>query len=170
MLKADSALAYCRKNNMDTSICILIDMSIHSGKHRLFVWNFKEDSILNKGLCSHGSCDGKTGLGGSYYKPKFNNIPNSYCSSLGKYKIGTRGYSNWGIHVNYKLHGMEKTNNNAYKRIIVLHSFDHVSDHEVYPKYAPTSLGCPMVSNTMMTYLDETLKKYKKPVLLWIFN
>ncbi len=168
--KSREAYTYCLANNMNTDYCILVDMSIHSGKNRLFVWDFSSNQIELSGICSHGSCDGTTGQGYSYREAKFSNIPNSYCSSKGKYKIGKRGYSNWGININYKIHGMESTNDNAYKRIIVLHSWEAVANAEIYPDYAPNSLGCPMVSNEMMTLLDEKLKIKKKPVLLWIFE
>jgi len=168
--KAKEAYAYCLANNMDTNYCILVDMSIHSGKNRLFVWDFNSKKIELSGICSHGSCDGTTGQGYSYREAKFSNEPNSYCSSKGKYKIGNRGYSNWGIHVNYKIHGMEPTNSNAYKRIVVLHSWKAVPNEEIYPEYAPNSLGCPMVSNEMMTLLDNKLKHKITPVLLWIYN
>ena len=33
-LKREEALSFCKKNNLDTKYCILIDMSIHSGKKR----------------------------------------------------------------------------------------------------------------------------------------
>ena len=168
--KAKEAYTFCLKNHMDTNYCILVDMSIHSGKNRLFVWNFNLKEIELSGICSHGSCDGETGLGYSHKEAKFSNVPNSYCSSKGKYKVGNRGYSNWGIHVNYKIHGMEPTNNNAYKRIIVLHSWEAVPNKEIYPKHAPNSLGCPMVSNEMMSLLDDKLKNKKTPVLLWIYS
>lgn len=168
--KAKEAYTYCLKNNMDTNYCILVDMSIHSGKNRLFVWNFNLNKIETSGICSHGTCDGTTGPGYSHAKAKFSNAPSSYCSSKGKYKIGNRGYSNWGIHINYKIHGMEPTNSNAYKRIVVLHSCAEVPNKEIYPKNAPNSLGCPMVSDEMMTLLDKKLKNKKNPVLLWIYN
>jgi len=168
--KAKEAYAYCIENNMDTNYCILVDMSIHSGKNRLFVWDFSSNKAELSGLCSHGSCDGTTGLGYSFKEAKFSNVPNSYCSSKGKYKIGKRGYSNWGININYKIHGMEPTNSNAYKRIVVLHSWEAVPNEEIYPNYVPNSLGCPMVSNEMMTLLDNKLKNKKIPVLLWIYN
>ena len=154
---------------MNTDQCILVDMSIHSGKYRLAVYDFNEKRILNTGICSHGSCDGG-GRSGSYETPIFSNTPESYCSSKGKYKIGKRGYSNYGIHINYKLHGLEKTNANAYKRIIVLHSWSEVPDSEIYPEYAPTSWGCPMVSNAMMKWLDELLQNNDTPMLLWIYE
>lgn len=168
--KAKTALAFCRANNMDTNKCVLIDMSIHSGKNRLMLWDFKSNSIIATGICSHGSCDGNSRSKGSYKIAAFSNVPQSYCSSKGKYKIGARSYSNYGIHVHYKLHGLESTNNNAYKRIIVLHSWSDVPDKEVYPDYAPNSLGCPMVSNSLMKYLDQTLEETSLPVLLWIYK
>ncbi|MBN4052009.1 murein L,D-transpeptidase catalytic domain family protein [Cytophagaceae bacterium AH-315-L13] len=169
-LKAIEALAFCKKNKMDTNFCILIDMGIHSGKNRLFVWDFKANKVAHKGLCSHGSCNGSNGPGYSYEKAVFRNVSGSYCSSIGKYKIGNRGYSNWGVHINYKLHGLESSNSKAYPRIIVLHSYGFVSNMEVYPEYAITSWGCPMVSNEMMKYIDKKLKKSQLPVLLWVYN
>lgn len=169
-LKARKALNYCQQNNMDTTFCILVDMQIHSGKNRLFVWDFNNRKVLHQGVCSHGSCDGKTGPGYTHEHPKFSNKPSSYCSSLGMYRVGKRSYSNWGIHVHYKLHGLEKTNSNAFKRIIVLHSYEYVPEIEIYPDYIVNSWGCPMVSNPLMKKLDLQLKLAKCPVLLWIYN
>ena len=168
--KAAEAFLFCTKNKMDTTQCILINMGIHSGKNRLFVWDFKTNQVVSSGLCCHGSCDGKTSISEAYNEAKFSNTAQSYCSSKGKYKIGSRGYSNWGIHINYKLHGLESTNNNAYKRIIVLHSWNDVPENEIYPDYAPNSLGCPMVSNSMMKYLDQTLQSSTLPLLLWVYD
>ena len=163
------AKSYCVKNKMDTALFIYVNMKIHSGKNRLLVYDFKKDSLLLKGLCAHGSCNGSTGPGYSGKQPKFNNIPNSYCSSLGKYKVGKRAWSKWGINVHYKLHGMDSTNSKAFERVVVLHSYDGVPNHEVYPNYAMTSWGCPMVSNEVMKQLDSLLKKHRN-VLLWVVN
>jgi hypothetical protein len=169
-LKAAKAYDYSKQNNMNTDFTILVDMNIHSGKYRLFLWDFKGDSIRLSAICSHGSCGGKPHPKTAYEQPLFSNKHQSFCSSLGKYKIGNRGYSNWGIHVNYKLHGLESSNDNAYKRIVVLHSWEHVPDQEIYPEYAPNSLGCPMVSNKVMKLLDSVLQDTSVPVMLWIYN
>jgi len=91
-------------------------------------------------------------------------------SSLGKYRIGKRGYSNWGINVNYKLHGLEASNSNAYKRIIVLHSWKDIPNDEVYPRGCPEGWGCPAVSNDFMRKLDVLLKNSRKSVLMWVYN
>lgn len=54
-LKANDALTYCKTNGMNTTYCFLIDMSIHSGKNRFFVWNYKKKEVEFYGLVCHGS-------------------------------------------------------------------------------------------------------------------
>lgn len=168
--KAIDAAKFCKNNELNTEYCILVDMSIHSGRNRCFVYQFKNDSIINSGLCSHGCCEGNWATDRTKSKPKFSNVPESHCSSIGKYKIGNRGYSNWGININYKLHGLESTNSNAYSRIIVLHSWDMISEKEVYPKGTPEGWGCTAISNNLMRKLDVLLKNSDKPVLMWVYN
>ena len=168
--KAQEALTFCQQNDMNTDFCLLVDMGIHSGKNRIFIYQFNSDSVLSKGLCSHGCCSGAWGGDDSKENPKFNNIPESHCSSLGKYKVGARGYSNWGININYKLHGLESSNSKAYERVIVLHSWNMVGDAEIYPAGTAEGWGCPAVSNNQMRYLDGLLKDVDKPVLLWIYQ
>ncbi len=164
--KVDSAFIYCKKQGFDTTFCILIDMKIHSGKNRLFVWDFAKKEIMHSGLCCHGFGGKSTGE-----KPEFSNVVGSNCTSLGKYKIGIRSYSKWGINIHYKLHGLESTNNNAFKRIVVLHSYTPVPSTETYPFHLPVgfSAGCPVINNELMKTLDGLLRDKKKPVLLWIY-
>ncbi len=167
--KAEEALSFCKKNGYNTDFCILVDMKVHSGKHRMFIWNFKESTIDRKALCAHGcGKDDKKSTGAA---PIFSNVNGSLLSSLGKYKIGARSGSQWGIKVHYKMHGLESSNNNAFKRIIVLHSHTPVPETEIYPVHMPMgwSFGCPVTDNSTMTYLDGKLKAAKKPVLLWIY-
>ena len=166
--KSTTAFSYAKANKMDTTVCFLIDMRIHSGRRRFAVWDFKGDSVMQEMIVAHGSA-GVKGLPESKADlPIFSNIPGSYASSLGKYRIGKRSYSNWGINVHYKLHGLDSTNSNVFRRIVVLHSYLGVDQAEVYPEEPPTSLGCPMVSNEDMRCLD-TLLKQKKDVLMWIY-
>lgn len=167
--KAKEALEFCKKNNYNTDFCVLIDMKIHSGKNRMFVWDFNNNKVAREAMCAHGC--GKGDNKSTEEKPIFSNTDGSLLSSLGKYKLGIRSYSQWGINVHYKMHGLEKTNDNAYKRIIVLHSHDPLPDHEIYPKHLRLgwSFGCPVTSNEMMKYLDTKLKASKKPTLMWIY-
>ncbi|MBK5720324.1 murein L,D-transpeptidase catalytic domain family protein [Dysgonomonas sp. Marseille-P4677] len=165
--KADSALAYCKAKGLNTQYCCLIDFSIHSGKKRFFVWDFKKDTIKYSSLCCHGY-----GQKSTQSKPIFSNVEGSYCSSLGKYKTGAHSYSNWGINVHYKLHGLDKTNSNAFKRWVVLHSHTPISESEIYPNHLPLgwSQGCPVINDNIMRKIDVMLRETKKPVLLWIYN
>ncbi|GHT58511.1 hypothetical protein AGMMS50239_03210 [Bacteroidia bacterium] len=167
--KTTEALAFCKKNNYNTDFCFLIDMKIHSGKYRMFVWNFNDNKIERKALCAHGC--GKDNNKSTGAQPVFSNTEGSLLTSLGKYKTGIRSYSQYGIHVHYKMHGLEKTNNNAFKRQIVLHSHTPVPKNEIYPAHLPMgwSFGCPVTDNATMTYLDEKLQISKQPILIWIY-
>lgn len=167
--KADTALLYIQENNFDSEHVILVDFSIHSGKHRFFVWNFNTQSIELSSLCAHGM--GNDNYRNTYTDIVFSNVEGSYCSSLGKYKTGVRSYSNWGINVHYKLHGLEDTNSNAFRRIVVLHSHSPIPKTEIYPSHLPLgySQGCPVVDDETMEQIDALLKSKNKPVLLWIY-
>ncbi|MCB9197288.1 MAG: murein L,D-transpeptidase catalytic domain family protein [Flavobacteriales bacterium] len=168
--KGLEAEEFCKTKGLNTDYCILIDFSIHSGKKRLFLYDLKNDSVIVSAMVSHGCGDAAWGMDNTKTNPVFSNQHESHCSSLGKYKIGKRGYSSWGINVNYKLHGLESSNSNAYDRVIVLHSWEAIPHKEVYPNGTPEGWGCPAVSNEFMTYLDGILKDKKKDVLLWIYN
>jgi L,D-transpeptidase catalytic domain len=164
------ALAYCKKNGFNEEYYFLLDLSIHPGKNRFFIYDFKENKITDKNLVTHGSCDQLEENPNKWEKAKFSNTTDSHCSMKGKYKIGKRDYSSWGINVKYWLHGLEKSNENAVKRVVVLHSWNAVADEEIYPKVSPLSWGCPAVSDAFMRKLDTRLQKAQKPVLLWIIE
>jgi len=167
---AARAKTFNKERNFSNRYCILVDMSMHSGLNRLFVWDFRKDTVVFASLVSHGSGSYPWSFDLTKTRPGFSNVPNSHCSSLGKYKIGERGHSSWGIGVKYLLHGLEPTNSKALERFIVLHSWDKISDREVYPAGTPESWGCPAVSDNSMRYLDRLLRQEDKPVLLWIYR
>ena len=167
--KAQEALSFCKAKNYNTDYCVLIDMSLHSGVKRFFVWDFKRDTLDRQFLVAHGCCNQPWSQDASRKKPAFSNQHGSHCSSLGKYRIGERSYSQWGIHIKYRMHGLEATNNNALARNVVLHSWEEVSDDEVYPAGTAEGWGCPVLSNTSMRILDAKLKSSTRPVLLWIY-
>lgn len=169
-VKAKEALAFCDKRKFNTDFCILIDMSIHSGRKRFFVWDFQKDSIVESFLVGHGCGNNPWSYDFSKDKPTFSNKDGSHCSALGKYKLGERGYSSWGIHVKYLMHGLDATNSNALARTIVFHSWEDVTDEEVYPKGTVEGWGCPTISNKSMEKMDPKIKASEKPVLMWIYN
>lgn len=164
------AVAFCKQENFCDDYYFLVDLGIHSGKNRFYVYDFKQKKVIHQNLVTHGSCDAFGQNNNKYEKAKCSNRIDSHCSSAGKYKIGKRDYSSWGIKVKYWLDGLEETNSNARDRIVVLHSWDAVADSEIYPDYSPLSWGCPAVSDNFMKLLDEKLQKTKKPVLLWIIE
>lgn len=162
------AKTFCSIHQMNEQFYILVDMNIHSGLNRFFVVDLNSYDLLDQGLVTHGACDVYEPNPDKYKTPKFSNRDGSHCSSIGKYKIGKRDYSSWGIKIKYWLHGLETTNNNSVKRVVVLHSWEAVEDNEIYPNYSPLSWGCPAVSDAFMRRLDDRLKNLDKPVLLWI--
>jgi len=162
------ALNYCRQHKFNEDYYYLLDLSIHPGKNRFFVYDFKNNTIIDQNLVTHGSCDQFETNIKKWHKVKFSSKTDSHCSMKGKYKIGKRDYSTWGINVKYWLYGLENTNETAVKRVVVLHSWSAVSNEEIYPKVSPLSWGCPAVSDDFMQKLDAQLKVSKKPVLLWI--
>ena len=164
------ALTFCKAKGFNQKFYFLLDFSIHSGKNRFYVYDFNSQKVIHQNLVTHGSCDVFEENPAKNKKATFSNANNSHCSSKGKYKIGKRDYSSWGIHVKYWLHGLESSNTNAEKRVVVLHSWEAVSNEEIFPRYAPLSWGCPAVSDEFMKFLDEKLKTTQQPVLLWIVD
>lgn len=163
------AKQYCKTNKLNPNQFILIDLGLHSGYKRFFVYDFKKNEVSKSYMVSHGCGDNQWGKTSSKEKPQISNEFDSHCSSLGKYVILDRGVSQWGIKVNYVLQGKDKTNSNARSRAIVLHSWEAISDNEVYPYGTPEGWGCPAISNESMKELDELLKTNKK-VLMWIIK
>jgi hypothetical protein len=166
--KHTEALAYCKEKKFCEDYYFLLDMSVHSGKNRFYVYDFKQNKIVDQNLVTHGSCDVPTNYADKWEKARYSNKDGSHCTSLGKYKIGKRDYSSWGINVKYWLHGLEDSNSNAVSRVVVLHSWDAVANTEIFPEVSPLSWGCPAVSDNFMKKLDTKLQAQKKPVLLWI--
>ncbi len=162
--QAASIREYARANHFNTEICFLVDMSIHSGKKRFFIYNLKKDSVENSSLVAHGWGSFQPGSD----QLVFSNTPNSCQTSLGKYKIGYSYNGSFGKA--YKLYGLDKTNSKAFERAIVLHSLAEVPDSETYPDDICNSAGCPMVSPSFLKTLSGYITSSRKPVLLWIYN
>ncbi len=137
-------------------------MSLPSGQKRFFIYDLQKDSIQNAGLVTHGRCN-QEWLEGR----KYGNTIGSGCTSLGRYKIGHAYKGRFGLA--FKLYGLDKTNDNAFKRFVVLHSHDCVPEREVSNEICQSD-GCPTVSPGFLKQLEIPIKRSEKPVLLWIFN
>lgn len=161
LLHADSILAYAQQQNANTDYAILIDMSIPSWEKRYFLLDLNKNSVLISGMCAHGE--------GSEFKVDevvFSNVPQSHCTSKGRYKIGEKYDGRYGT--SYRLHGLDATNDKAFERFIVLHGHDCVTDIEGEPTCL--SLGCPMVSRDVLNATAEILDAVEKPVLMWVYK
>jgi hypothetical protein len=161
-LKATEAKAFIEQNHFDQAVCFLVDMSLPSGQNRFFIYDLKKDTMRDAGLVTHGNCN-QYWLDGR----KYGNTVGCGCSSLGKYKVGNSYTGRFGLA--YKLYGMEKTNDNAFARYVVLHSHTCVPETEVKDDICQSN-GCPTVSPGFLQQLKSIIAGSKKPVLLWIYE
>lgn len=161
--QADSLKIFIAKNpEYNSAFVFLIDMKIMSGKNRFFVYDLKNNKVTDRGLVAHGS-GSETGIEGQL---KFSNVNNSRCTALGKYAVGNHYVGTFGKA--YKLHGLEKTNNNAFARFIVLHSYRAVPYEEQQIPIC-NSLGCPMVNALFFKRIEKMLDSSEKKILLSIY-
>jgi hypothetical protein len=160
---AQQAKTYIRRNGLNQQLCFMIDMGLHSGRNRFFVYDLTADTILHSGLVAHGSCNTSF-----LQDARFSNTVGCGCSAQGRYRIGYRYKGQFGFA--YKLYGLDTSNNHAFERNIVLHAYDCVPDTETYPAPICNSLGCTMVSYVFLNRLTEHIQKSTRPILLWMFN
>ena len=160
--KSTEATSFIKKNGYNETVCFLIDMTLPSSQKRFFVYDIVKDTIQISGLVTHGRCN-EMWLEGR----KYSNELGCGCTSLGKYKIDNLYYGRFGLA--YKLYGLDKTNNNAFKRFVVLHSHECVPETEVQDEICQSD-GCPTVSTQFLQQLKPLIKQSSKPVLLWIFE
>lgn len=153
---------FIKGKNYNQDIAVFINYKIKSGKYRYFVYDFKNDKILQSAIVSHGS-GSDTDIYGNL---KFSNTENSYQSSLGKFEIKESYSGKFGK--SYRLDGLDKTNSNARSRAIVLHSLGCVSDLES-DQPACLSLGCPMLSPKSFKETAKYIDISDKTMILYAF-
>jgi hypothetical protein len=151
------------RHGFNTHLCFLADMRLPSGKNRFFVCDLDKDSLILSGLVAHG-------CGGSTFSatPTFSNVNGSSCTALGRYRVGYPYQGQFGRA--YKLYGLDSSNDQAFARNIVLHSYAAVPAAETNPYPICNSRGCPMVSPAFFQQLQALIDGSKKPILLWIFD
>ena len=155
--------SYIAKNKeYNDQVAFLIDMKIHSGRNRFFVYDLQSDSITDKGLVAHGSGSDTNIVG----KLKFSNVNNSLCTALGKYSIGNSYNGQFGKA--YKMYGLDSTNDNAFLRNIVLHKYKDVPYQEQIHAIC-NSYGCPMVNEKFYNRLEKIIDGSDKKILLYIY-
>jgi hypothetical protein len=153
---------YIKGKNYNQDLAVFINFKIHSGKYRYFVYDLKNDKIVQKAIVAHGE--------GCVVKNsellQFSNVDGSHQSSLGKYEI--RESYNGKFGKAYRLDGLDKTNSNARSRAIVLHSYYCIEDNES-TNPACLSFGCPMLSKNAFNETAKYIDKSKQPIILYAF-
>ncbi|WP_027380489.1 murein L,D-transpeptidase catalytic domain family protein [Chryseobacterium daeguense] len=138
--------------NQDSHLLTVCDFSMSSNTKRLWVIDMNERKVLFNSLVAHGKNTGEE------FATNFSNTESSLQSSLGFYITdatydGENGYS-------LRLLGMDKGfNDAAYKRAIVMHGADYVSeDFAAMHKRIGRSWGCPAVPRDLTQPIINTIK------------
>lgn len=132
-------------------IISIIDFSRPSNLKRFFVIDLKNYKVLFYTYVAHGINSGKE------FARQFSNIMESNQSSLGFYKtvdtyFGKHGYS---LH----LQGLERgINDNAFKRDIVVHGADYVSEAVAKSGCLGRSHGCPAIPEKLRTPIINKIR------------
>ena len=140
------------------SVMTIIDFNSSSRTKRMHVIDLNKLES-ERYLVAHGK-------GSGFDVPnQFSNTPNSNQSSLGVYTTLSPYHGEHGLSL--KLKGLESTNNNAFKRTIVLHGADYVT-----PKIAASkkrlgrSNGCPAVD---LRYSSQLVRQLDGGSLMLIY-
>lgn len=160
--KISELKAFLKGKNYNQDLAIFIDFKIPSNKFRFFIYDLKKEKILQKAIVSHGSGS----VIANSNQLKFSNIENSYQSSLGKYEISSKYFGTFGL--SYRLKGLDKSNSNAMKRAIVIHSLPCIAEEET-SEPACLSLGCPMISPNFLKIVEKYIDSSKKSVILYAY-
>ncbi len=159
--RIDTAQNFIQKESCNSDYAVLIDMSHPSNQKRWYVVDLKNKKVVYESYVAHGR-----GSGQGKQATNFSDVPGSYCTALGCYKI--TGTYNGEHGLSYQLAGLEQTNKNAMSRAIVIHSAWYADDNFIASTgRCGNSWGCPAVSATAL----KNCAPYLKPnTLVWIYN
>ena len=136
----------------ESHLLTVCDFSMSSNTKRLWVIDLNDKKVLFNSLVAHGKNTGEE------FATNFSNTESSRQSSMGFYITdatyqGDNGYS-------LRLLGMDKGfNDAAYKRAIVMHGADYVSDaFAAVHKRIGRSWGCPAIPRELSQSMINTIK------------
>lgn len=138
----------------------IIDFSKPSTEKRLFVIDTHNGTLLFKTLVAHGRNSG------AVFANQFSNAASSFASSLGFYTTADVYTGKHGVSL--KLNGCEKGfNDNAYKRAVVMHGADYVSENFIQQNgFLGRSHGCPAVPTSECKKIIDVIKSWQLFVYL----
>ncbi|AZB24313.1 MULTISPECIES: murein L,D-transpeptidase catalytic domain family protein [Chryseobacterium] len=136
----------------ESHLLTVCDFSMSSNTKRLWVIDLNDKKVLFNSLVAHGKNTGEE------FATNFSNTESSRQSSIGFYITdatyqGDNGYS-------LRLLGMDKGfNDAAYRRAIVMHGADYVSEaFAAVHKRIGRSWGCPAVPRELSQSMINTIK------------
>ena len=140
------------KKLLNNSFLTIVDFSKPSSQKRLFVINTETGNVIFKTLVAHGRNSGKE------FANSFSNGASSFESSLGFFTTSDVYKGKHGLSL--RLNGCEKGfNDNAYKRRIVVHGADYVSESFVEQNgFLGRSHGCPAIPAALSKKIIDTIK------------
>jgi L,D-transpeptidase catalytic domain len=153
------ALKYFKANKaaiLNQKYITIIDMTQKSNKKRMYVIDMKS-GVATAYLAAHGKNSDKNNDG---YADTFSNTEGSLMSSLGFYLTGVTYQGSNGLSL--RLHGLQSTNSNAYRRAIVVHGADYVN-----PSSVGRSWGCPAIERK---YVNTLMPALKGKSLLYVYK
>jgi hypothetical protein len=117
----------------------IIDFSWRSREKRLWVIDVEQEKVLARELVAHGRNTGHD------VAERFSNRPGSLQSSLGTFLTGKAYFGKHGLSL--RLRGLDKINDQAEVRAIVIHGADYVNASIVqHLGRLGRSQGCPALS------------------------
>lgn len=140
------------KLSKEAHLLTICDFSLSSNTKRLWVIDTQERKVLFNSLVAHGKNTGEE------FATNFSNTESSLQSSMGFYITestynGDNGYS-------LKLLGMDRGfNDAAYKRAVVMHGADYVSEEfAATHKRIGRSWGCPAIPRALTEPIINMIK------------
>lgn len=138
--------------NQDSHLLTICDFSMSSNTKRLWVIDLNDKKVLFNSLVAHGKNTGEE------FATNFSNTESSQQSSMGFYITDAtyRGDNGFSL----RLLGMDKGfNDAAYRRAIVMHGADYVSEQfAVTHKRIGRSWGCPAIPRDLTQPIINTIK------------
>lgn len=136
---------------VNNNFLTIADMSVSANEKRFYVIDVKQQKVLYHTLVAHGQESGEE------YACKFSNIESSHQTSLGFYKISETYDGKHGLSI--RLDGLEKSNNLARERAIVIHQADYVSREFIARNgRLGRSFGCPALPEENYEDIVNTIK------------
>lgn len=136
----------------------LIDYTAPSNRRRMFLVDRKTGGVSTMAV-AHGRFESgflkrrtKKNHNSVRWAKYFSNSKGSNAPATGFYLAGQEYYGKWDRSL--VLNGIEKSNDNACERAVVIHAHKMVSNNKAYVM----SSGCPMVSKKNLDHVVDILK------------